>query len=267
MNINATAYLSAYSEVFHRGEIIVPRGQECLEVCDYKLKLDMSHSVLTSFDARKLNLDYAKQEFLWYLRGDRFDTSIEQHATMWAKLQQADGGYNSNYGQYIFPNQFDFVVNELTNDAWSRRASIVLLNESHLYSANTDVVCTYGMNFRIRQGVLDMTVMMRSNDVIFGLTNDAFCFTMIYRMVLACLKGGPYPGLKPGTYTHIANSLHVYERHFRMIEDILDDGLPGYREIPMYWPSMSEVLDAFKLGRTAGLLETDNEFIKWLSAT
>lgn len=265
MNPNAPAYLQAYAEVFHHGSLIVPRNEECLEICDYKLVLDMNYSSLTSFDARKLNLAYAKQEFLWYLRGDKFDTTIENYAKMWAKIKQKDGSYNSNYGQYIFPDQFQFVVRELSQDRWSRRASIVLLKQEHLYHDNTDVVCTYSMNFRIRDAKLDMTVMMRSNDVIFGLTNDAFCFSLIYRMVYVALLT-TYPSLQIGRYTHIANSLHVYSRHWDMIQEILDDGLTGYRDISIPWPDYVELMDLLDTRQTVGLKpqEIHNEFVKWL---
>ena len=268
MNPNATAYLTAYSEVLHHGRVIAPRGQECLEVCDYKLVLNMKYSVLTSFDARKLNLNYAKQEFLWYLRGNRRDQSIEQYATMWAKIRQEDGGYNSNYGQYIFNKQFNFVVDELVQDPFSRRASIVLLNSDHLYHENTDVVCTYSMNFRIRNNQLDMTVMMRSNDVIFGLTNDAFCFTMVYRMVFAALRDKGMDDLQLGEYTHIANSLHVYKRHFEMIKDIIDDGLTGYHEISMPFFGIGELPRLMLYRAMAGISytgEKSDDVVRWLS--
>lgn len=234
---NAETFLQVYKDVFS-GEAVAPRGQVCKEVCDYKFTLDMRHSPLTSFRARGLNLNYAKEEFKWYLRGDKFDDSIEKHATMWQKIKQPDGSYFSNYGQYIFPHQIRFVINELTMDRNSRRASIVLLNERHLFIENKDVVCTYAINFRIRNNQLDMTVMMRSNDVIFGTTNDVFCFAMLYRMVYALLAN--IIPLSVGKYTHFANSLHVYQRHFDMIGKLIIDGMEGYQSILVPWPTTDE---------------------------
>src|SRR6185503_7362068 len=105
---NARAFLSAYHQVWG-GEDIYPRSTVCREVADFRMDLDMQYSPLTSFAARKLNLNYAKKEFVWYLGADKFDSSIEQHATTWAKIKQPDGSYFSNYGQYIFPKQFQFV--------------------------------------------------------------------------------------------------------------------------------------------------------------
>jgi thymidylate synthase len=207
---------------------------------DHSITFDMNWNVLSNFKARKLNLEYAKQEFLWYLRGDRFDQTIEKYASMWAKIRQMDGGYHSNYGQYIFPDQFSYVVDELTRDRDSRRASIVLLNQSHLYADNTDTVCTYAINFRIRRDKLHMTVMMRSNDAVYGLTNDAFCFAMLYRMVFAELKRRHiYVGV--GRYKHFANSLHIYEKHYDMVMQMIKAGDEDFTDIDMPWPSEDDM--------------------------
>lgn len=171
--------------------------------------------------------------------GDRFDTSIEQHATAWKKLRDTDGGFNSNYGQYIFRgllrgsdhgSQFDWVVDELKRDPDSRRACIVLLNRHHLRQDNVDVVCTYAMSFRIRQNRLNMSVSMRSNDVIFGMTNDVFCFSMLHEMLLVFLQSH-YPDLRLGEYTHKVDSLHVYQRHFGMLQELVEQGMDGYYHI------------------------------------
>lgn len=266
MNPNAAEFLEAYTLVYMKGDLIFPRGTQCRELCDYAMVFDMSHSTLSNFRARNLNLAYAKQEWLWYLRGDRYDDSIEQYASMWKKIRQHDGGYHSNYGQYIFPTQYQFVVDELGRDQWSRRASISILKAEHLYATNSDVVCTYGINFRIRNGKLDMTVFMRSNDLIFGTTNDVFCFTMLYRMVFVELLAF-YPELLHGSYKHIANSLHIYERHYGMAETLINEGTAAFTDIEMPWPT-AKSLKWLKAHRevvgTAYKGGSSDEFTEWL---
>lgn len=215
-----------------------PRGSECRNVHNLAAIFDLNQPVITSFRARNFNLKYAKQEWLWYLRGNKFDSSIEQYATMWKKLQQPDGSYYSNYGQYIFGSngdkttQFGYVIETLKADPDSRRASITLLQPHHLFAENTDVVCTYAINFTIEDCKLNMTVMMRSNDVIFGFTNDAFCFTQLYILVFKILEH-KYSWLLKGTYTHFTNSMHVYDRHFKMISEIVEQGYDGYENLPI----------------------------------
>ena len=40
--------------------------------------------------------------------------------------------------------------------------------------------------------------------------------------MLKLLQEAKYPDLRLGTYTHIAHSIHVYERHFNLVKEMLD---------------------------------------------
>jgi len=250
---NDLGFLKMYDLVWH-GLESEARGQKTRNVRNLAIVLDASEPILTSFDARKLNLDYCKKEWLWYIRADKYDSSIEKHAKMWLKLKQADGSYNSNYGQYIFAkpqgggdSQFWYCYKQLLADPGTRRAAMVLLKQDHLYPENTDTVCTYAINFCIEDHRLHMTVMMRSNDVIYGFTNDAFCFGQLYTFMFKLLKA-KMPDLQYGTYTHMANSMHVYERHYDMIQDLINGGLGGYEYISVPDVTAQEVSDLIVTG-------------------
>lgn len=261
------------------------RGMKTRNVHNMAVVFDASDAPITSFAHRKMNLPYAKKEWLWYLGADPKDDSIEQHATLWAKIKQPDGSYFSNYGQYIFgkeivpefehgPNgelaakpsgefadsQFEYVLKTLREDVTSRRASMVLLKMEHLFTENKDVVCTYGINFTVEAKKLNMTVMMRSNDVIYGFTNDAFCFSQLYNLVFAVLRHY-VPDLRYGTYTHFTNSMHVYEKHYQMISDILVMGRKGY--VPIEVPPIS-AREAMALVKSKGK-EGTGKYWEWLN--
>lgn len=243
---NAKVFLSVYDFVYYNGKILAPRGEKIKEIENAQFELDMSDSPCTSFRSRKFSLDYAKAEFVWYLRGDRFDTYIEQYASSWPKLKQSDGSYFSNYGYYLFgQGQVEWAIDQLVKDIDTRRASCVLLDRTHLFDSNNDVVCTYGMNFRIRENKLNMSVSMRSNDLIWGTTNDVFAFSMIYNIVYAYLRFTKYPALQRGVYTHKVDSLHIYEKHWDMVKNILRDGLAGYGFVDV--PHISSLTEAHRL--------------------
>jgi thymidylate synthase len=241
-----SGFLITYAELLKLGKIVNHTSERTLEIEDFQVSF-WPYERLSSFNARKLNVSYCVHEFLWYLRGDRYDPTITMHATAWKKLYDIDGGFNSNYGQYIYDSrnsnpQFFWVVEELARSPTSRRACMVLLNRSHLRENNVDVVCTYGLSFRIRDNALNMSVSMRSNDAIWGLTNDAFCFSLIHEHVLLALRDEVYPELVLGTYTHKADSLHVYERHWDMLEKLVSDGYDGYVDLKMPKASCYEEL-------------------------
>lgn len=261
-------FLKAYSKVLSEGRDVSPRGGRIIEIENAQMIFQPNDSIISSFRARNLNLTYCKRELLWYLGGDRYDQSIEKYATMWAKLRQEDGGYNSNYGQYLFgeQTQFLYMMEALVRDKDSRRAVAVLLQPYHLFHENTDIVCTYGMGFRIRDDKLNLSVSMRSNDLIFGTTNDVFCFGMLHRIALIALKE-IYPELTLGTYCHSADSLHVYERHFAMLNELVGEGEGGFTPIEFPEPTVADI-DWIMARKTPDDVCPDPElkFATWLTA-
>jgi len=215
----------AFREIFSRlmleGKFVSPRGQLVLEAENFQYTLK-PYQRFQSFNCRKLNLNYIKDELLWYLKGNRFDLSITEKAKIWKGIVNDDGSINSNYGQYLFPSkcgQFNSAFCTLIEDKDSRRASMMILSADHLLSVTKDVPCTYALNFRIRENMLNMTVHMRSQDAIFGMGNDAPAFSFIHEMMFNLLKD-QYPDLRYGKYCHFADSFHVYERHFKMMQTI-----------------------------------------------
>lgn len=232
---NKEYFKKIYRDLLGSGTFVKPRGQLVREIENYSYKLP-PYVRFQSFKSRKLNIDYIKSEMLWYLKGDKFDLSILEKASLWKSLVNKDGSINSNYGQYWFASpQFDNVVKILSEDKDSRRAYMTILSDFHLLSMTNDVPCTIAIGFRIRPSVhdssidvLNMSVAMRSQDVIFGMGNDAPAFSFIHEMMLQSLRR-KYPALMCGSYFHTADSFHVYERHFEMLEKLAGDD--EYEEI------------------------------------
>jgi thymidylate synthase len=235
--LSKEAFEQIFRDVKSKGKICSPRGQKVIEIENYTYELP-PYVRFQSFESRKFKPNYVKEEFLWYLHGDAHDTSIIQHAKMWESLINSDGTINSNYGQYMFgkingtqlmDTQFNRAVQALKDDKDSRRGSIAILQPRHLLSYTKDVPCTYSLNFRVRENKLNMSVHMRSQDGVFGMGNDAPTFSFVHEMVFVALKG-TYPELELGNYHHIADSFHVYERHFEVLEKIAS-GTDKYIEI------------------------------------
>jgi len=224
----ADIFRKIFIDLKTKGARCSPRGQPVIELEDYSYTLP-ARVRYCNFESRKLNEDYIKREFLWYLRGNKMDREILDHAKMWSSLVNSDGSINSNYGQYIFAkkqgqkiSQFDNVIKTLVEDKDSRRASISILNRDHLVSSTKDVPCTYSMNFRIRDNKLNMSVHMRSQDAVFGMGNDAPCFSFVHEMIYVAVRDTAYPELEMGTYHHTADSFHIYERHFELLEKLVN---------------------------------------------
>lgn len=249
-------YYTALERLWRDGRLTSPRGQLVRELLGVQLVFSGRSRFLT-FPQRKLNMDYIKREMLWYLRGNRFDDSICDHAKIWKDIKSPDGGIESNYGQYLFPRDHETgkilensgisrVVNTLLGDKDSRRAAVMILGNRHLDQLELkDYPCTCSLNFHIRDGRLMMHVHMRSQDAVFGLGNDLPFFSFVHEMVAnlfnsrALIEDGH---IVVGELYLTADSWHVYERHFSMVNDILENPVAVELDCPFMAPGEAEHL-------------------------
>ena len=69
---------------------------------------------------------------------------------------------------------------------------------------SNDTPCTYAVQFTVLNGKLNMSVVMRSNDLWYGFCNDQYQFSNLQMYVAYELN------LPVGTYYHFAHNLHLY---------------------------------------------------------
>lgn len=241
---NRIQYTKLFSDTMVLGRIVSPRGQRIRELLDAQIELSPLFP-FQDFTDRKYNYSYFIQEMKWKLGASKYDESIKEHAKMWDSVQNPDGTFNSNYGQYWFGQQMGLMkaVLELIRDKDSRRAVIPMLTDDHLSPETKDTVCTEAITLHIRDSTLYMSVHMRSSDQIFGLGTDVPTFSVLYMLALGLLRS-VYPGLEVGKIKITAASSHIYERHWGMVEKILDSGPDKY--VPMRLPepySPGEVME------------------------
>ena len=239
-NKNAVEFRTLMDNTMRFGEQVRPRGQLIRETMDAQIRLDPTYP-FQGFKARKYDLQYFKAEMRWKLGASKYDDTIRAHAKMWDSVQNPDGTFNSNYGQFWFGQQMGFwkVVQELVRDKDSRRATIPMLNDSHLSPETRDTVCTEAVTFHIRNETLYMTVHMRSSDQIFGLGTDVPTFSVLFMLVYGMLKV-MYPKLDIGWIYITASSSHIYERHFKMVSEIIQEPMSEYQIIELPKPSSPE---------------------------
>lgn len=226
----------------------------------------------------------------------KFWDNIRNSGEHFASLDYKKGTINSNYGHRLFghdeasnvPNfmrtftpagfneageltsepcevsyihgesQWNSTIALLTKDKDSRQAIMNIHRPSDRHEGNKDVPCTLSLQFFIRENKLHVIVNMRSNDIILGFTNDVFQFTMLQEAMLLELKK-VYPELELGAYYHNAGSMHVYDRHFDMVNKIIAD--ERSLELPMI------AMDAFDDKILTGLVGVEAAWQSWLKST
>lgn len=159
---------------------------------------------------RNLPIRYAVGEMLWYMSGNNKLSEIQKYTKNWDRMSDDGICVNSNYGccikyKYGF-DQWDYVRNLLFKEPNTRQAIIHIKEPNN--KPSKDVNCTVCLQFFIRNKKLYLTTYMRSNDLWMGFPYDVFQFMNMQVLMSMEL------GVELGTYTHIAGSLHLYERDF-----------------------------------------------------
>lgn len=178
-----------------------------LQNIGFYIENPMDNLILADF--RKWKKSYADIEWEWYLSKNRSVEEIKKVAKIWDKMHSGDNIVNSNYGyQWSRNNQIDFIIEELARNKNSRRAVISIYDGKEHGVHSFDTPCTLNIVFNITHGKLNMSVLMRSNDLWYGFCNDQYCFSKLQELISKKLN------IETGWYYHFANNLHLYERNW-----------------------------------------------------
>lgn len=165
-------------------------------------------------DTRKMDMRYAVGELIWYLSKSNQLSDIEQYSKFWQRISDDGITLNSAYGYRIHEmfgfDQWEYVKALLKDDPHSRQAVIHIKTPSNAVSK--DIPCTIALQFSIRDNSLFLMAVMRSNDIWLGLPFDLFAFTSLQ------IKMAMELGVGVGDYTHVAGSLHLYEKDVKKWE-------------------------------------------------
>lgn len=224
----ASSYKKILKDLLHNPEYTSnPRKMEVKEILNCVIEVEDPMKNLFENEHRSSPLKYISAELLWYFSGSKAASFIEQYASLWSKLKDEQGNVNSAYGNLLFAEknehgvtQYNWAIETLKKDKDSRQAFMHFNKPYHQHFNNKDQVCTLQSLFHIRENKLNMTLTMRSNDAILGFMTDFAFFSVLQYQVYLHLKD-TYPELQMGTYTHISHSMHIYQKHYELAENML----------------------------------------------
>jgi thymidylate synthase len=222
---------SAFKLKWVNGEYVTDKtGARVIELIGYSFIADEDHIF------GKPNPEYVARELQWYESQSLYVKDIPGTVpAIWEHVASKDGRINSNYGWCIWSSdnhdQFRHALNQLLAYRETRRSIMIYTRPSMQFEYNdngmSDFVCTNAVVYFIRDGRLNAVVQMRSNDVVFGYRNDrAWQLNVLEKLVEA--YNTEIDAYQPdhveskitvGDLIWSPASLHVYERHFRMIDD------------------------------------------------
>ena len=211
-------YLDVFNDLEACGRPVTVRGLQCVEAPEpvtLVYKNPAAHWMC--IPGRRFNPFFALAEVVWILSGNG---SVEWISYFNHHMRQfADGGKNEFHGAYgprirrwsvpgsrrAFVDQIFEVVVKLGNDPNSRQAVISLWDpvRDNLIKSR-DYPCNNIVYFSLRDGRLDCTVAIRSNDIIWGTPYNAIQFSHIQALVAGELRAGI------GSLTYVIQNLHYY---------------------------------------------------------
>ena len=176
----------------------------------------------------KLDQDYIDREMKWYHSQDKNIFDMDRPIPkIWQKIANPHGDINSNYGALIFSeqhgNQYRQCLEQLTYNIHTRRAIMIYMPQTMHIDAEVegmnDFVCTYAVQFLMRDSQLYCIVNMRSSDAIYGYKNDLYWHIEIHNQLLLDLQlKDIYRHIRLGPIIWNAGSLHIYPSQFNLIK-------------------------------------------------
>lgn len=202
------SWKNALSYILQNGEDFVDKdGRQCRETLNLTITIeDPEKDFETPIDIM--------QQFEWV-----YPSKEELESIMLSRENLA--GYEFSYGprmsNFKGKDQLnDFVIPLLKKDSTSRRAIVVLYDpsiDSNIISRN--IPSLLYMHFKIRNGKLNLTGMIRSNDLFIGWPGNIYQMFIVQKYVSESLN------IKTGSLTTISGSAHLFHEHFEMVEKIL----------------------------------------------
>lgn len=161
-----------------------------------------------------INLAFALAEVIWILLGRddlRLPTYFNSgYPRFVGTAPRVHGAYGYRLRRHLGVDQLRRAALALRENPDSRQVVLQLwdgrvdLPDEAGRPASPDVPCNLVSMLKVRDGVLDWTQVMRSNDVFRGLPYNLIQFTSLQELIAG------WAGVAPGRYIHVADSLHAY---------------------------------------------------------
>jgi thymidylate synthase len=186
--------------------------------------IKISHNLNCGFPiltGRKILLKNFIYELIWFLNGETNIKYLKQNnVNIWDLWADKNGDLGKVYGYQLrkfngITDQLNYVINELTINKYSRRAVVNLWNASEINEMALPP-CHYSFQFNIYKNKLNITVNMRSCDMMLGFPND-ICF---YSSLLLVISNEL--NLKPGNICFFISNAHIYNNQIESLAEYLN---------------------------------------------
>lgn len=228
------AFVSKLGEIAATGTPVTVRGALTRELRNQTIVLQRPLERCIAIPGRRNNTFAAIAETVWVVAG-RNDLSYLSAYLPRARDFSDDGGatWRAAYGPRLRSwhgvDQLSRIRALLQESPETRRAVISIFDPETDFSDSKDVPCTNWLHFCLRDNHLDLNVVVRSNDLVWGFSGiNTFEWSVLQEMMAHWLNASV------GEATYFVSSLHLYQRHFSRAGQILSN---SHRLSPYMEPS------------------------------
>lgn len=214
-------YPAMVNECLHHGTTVTQRGLTTRELSPVVFQLEDPRKRLVTAHGRPVNVAFALAEVLWILAGRDDVDMLAAYNSRIADFSDDGRTFNAAYGyrlRHAFGHdQLEDCIAQLEADPGCRQA-VLQINHPGFDSGfvehadgsssprvTKDRACNVSSHMLLRDGRLNWTQFMRSNDAIWGTPYNVMQWTHVQEYVAARL------GVELGTYTHVSDSFHIYD--------------------------------------------------------
>ncbi|PCI53431.1 MAG: thymidylate synthase [Gammaproteobacteria bacterium] len=214
------------------------RNGDVLSLYDVSIIIENPRSRHLNLIGRTNNIFATFAETFWVLAGQK---NIHPYLSFFlprARLYSDDGlSWRAAYGERLYAyNQLENVIDIFKEEGiYTRRAVISLympnkdtktsLKQIHNVSATKDIPCNNLIHFFVTPDKkLNIKVIQRSGDVIFGVSNiNIFEFGLLHELILNILKLEVDSELELGYHNQSVTNLHLYDSTSKQAYDVLEN--------------------------------------------
>lgn len=212
-------YPQLISRILEKGKVTKPRGKVCRELNPAILEISAPRQRLVTSHNRLVNVPFALAEVLWILSGRNNVSMLSPYNGQIANYSDDGVRFNAAYGERIRTafghDQVKDMILALQKDPDTRQAELVIAHPEFDRSFEDgngikfrdvkDRACNVFAHAMIREGALNWTQILRSNDAIWGVPYNLIQWTHVMEYVAA------HVGVEMGQYIMLSDSMHIYE--------------------------------------------------------
>ena len=186
-------------------------------------KYDLNKGEFPITTLRNTAIKIGISEILWIYQKQTssLDIAIKMGINWWGDWDIGDGTVGQRYGATV--KKYDLLnklLKNLKEDPFSRRHIMNLYQYSDLNQTEGLFPCAFETLWSVRKVdnvfFLDLTLNQRSNDYVMAGYINKIQYVALQMMIASHL------GYKIGNFCHLVQNLHIYDRHFDGVREILN---------------------------------------------